>query len=332
MEARIRNRYNNKIQQEVAGRYGISVANMEELGGFESFIYGFQREGQEYVLRIGHSLRRSPEMIRGEVDWLNYLAAGGVSVARAVPSANGLLVEEVADGEGGSFLATAFVKAPGTSAWRAGQWAAPLFVQYGQLIGRMHTLSRDYVPDPAGTRPHWDADINLGNLRQWLPEKDAFVADKYEALVAHLRSLPRTRENYGMIHQDAHAGNFFVGENGRITLFDFDDCVYGHYIYDIAMVLFYAVTNEPEPEALGRHFLSHFLEGYRQESHLPAEWLQHIPAFMKLRELDLYAIIFRSFDDVENIAHTWTANFMRGRRERILHDVPYLDLDFSMFA
>ena len=43
-----------------------------------------------------------------------------------------------------------------------------------------------------------------------------------------------------MIHQDAHLGNLFVDDNYTLTLFDFDDCVYGHFIYDIAMVLFYS--------------------------------------------------------------------------------------------
>ncbi len=42
-----------------------------------------------------------------------------------------------------------------------------------------------------------------------------------------------------MIHQDAHTGNLFVDDDYTMTLFDFDDCVYGHFIYDIAMVLFY---------------------------------------------------------------------------------------------
>ena len=59
--------------------------------GFESFIYAFARNGKEYILRNGHSLRRSEALIRGEVDWINFLAAGETSVSWAILSgADGL--------------------------------------------------------------------------------------------------------------------------------------------------------------------------------------------------------------------------------------------------
>jgi amicoumacin kinase len=67
-------------------RYNIPSDKIELLDGFESFIYRFQRPDGQFILRIGHSSRRSPDLIRGEVDWINYLAAGGALVARAILS------------------------------------------------------------------------------------------------------------------------------------------------------------------------------------------------------------------------------------------------------
>ena len=54
-------------------------------------------------------------------------------------------------------------------------------------------------------------------------------------------------------------------------------------------------------------------------------WLEEIPAFLKLRELELYAVINRSFDldDLD----PWTASFMNGRKARLEGDAPYFDLD-----
>lgn len=98
--------------------YDIPTGQIEELDGFESFIYKFRRPDGPFILRIGHSERRSPNLIRGEVDWINYLAAGGASVAKAILSANGNLVEAVEDGQGGEFLCAAFVHAPGGSVTR----------------------------------------------------------------------------------------------------------------------------------------------------------------------------------------------------------------------
>ena len=79
------------------------------------------------------------------------------------------------------------------------------------------------------------------------------------------------------MHQDAHGGNFFVDEAGNITLFDFDDCVYGHFIYDIAMVLFYAVMSDFEQRT--PEFCVPFFRGYRSENHLDPIWLSEIPHF-----------------------------------------------------
>jgi len=145
MEQQIKDRFNQAILQEIMRRYHIAAGNIHELNGFESFIFEFQRDAKDYILRITHSLRRSEDLIRGEVDWINFLADGGVAVARAIPSAWGNLVETVADPQGGAFLAAAFVKAPGQRPWLRG-WTVEGYTIYGQLLGKMHALSEIGVP------------------------------------------------------------------------------------------------------------------------------------------------------------------------------------------
>ena len=329
MDKTIRKRFNADILAAAGRYYGLEPADLRELSAAESFIFAYKREGQAYILRLAHSVRRNETLIRGEVDWINYLAAHGVSVARAVTSARGRLVEQIPDGHGGHFITTSFVRAPGNNPFRNGQWGVKLFAQYGQTIGRMHALSKQYVPNPAGQRGHWNDPGHL-NVLPWLPPGDKKIAGKFIDLVAHIQTFPKNIGTYGMIHQDAHAGNFFVDEKGQMTLFDFDDCVYGWYVYDLAMVLFYAVTNVPEPETFGREFFTHFLRGYRTENSLPPEWSTQTPYFLKLREIDLYAQIHRIFD-VDNLDDPWVADYMSGRRERILNDIPYLALDWTMF-
>ena len=123
-----------------------------------------------------------------------------------------------------------------------------------------------------------------------------------------------------------------MDDDYNITLFDFDDCAYGHFIYDIAMALFYAVTNRPDAAKFAPHFFQHFMRGYRQENQLESHWFAEIPHFLKLREFDLYAVIYRSFD-VNNLdEHPWIATFMNGRKERLENDVPYLTMDFASFS
>lgn len=334
MEKRIKDRFNQGILQEAQQRFGILPENIKLLDGFESFIFEFKREEPgdvgEYILRLGHSLRRSPAMIEGEVDWINTLARGGAGVARAIFSSTGRLVECIPDGLGENFLATAFVKASGRAP-RRHDWTPGFFETYGRLLGRIHAISRTYQPsNPGIRRPDWDDPINI-QLDQYLPSSEHRAAERFKAVTAYLKTLPRDPEGYGMIHQDAHGGNLFVDETGQITLFDFDDCCYGHYIYDITMVLFYALTMQPDPEGFTAQFMPVFLQGYRQENHLDPKWLAQIPHFLKLRELDLYALIHRSFD-VENIDDPWVKWFMDGRKIRIDHDRPVLDFDFMSLA
>ena len=140
MEQRIKDRFHDDILQQAMRRYSVAPERIRPLDAFESYIYAFERADGEYVLRISHSLRRSEALIRGEVDWINHLAAGGVSVARAIHSERGKLVEAVEDGQGGVFLATAFVKAEGQRPWEAG-WTPSRYESLGQLLGSMHALA-----------------------------------------------------------------------------------------------------------------------------------------------------------------------------------------------
>ena len=321
MEERIRERFTPAILEEALWRYSVTPDHARLLDGFESFMYEMEYDGAAYILRLSHSLRRSEMLIQAEVDWINYLAAGGASVARAVLSAQGHLVEAVDDGHGGQFLATAFVKARGQSPWKLG-WTPGLYETYGQLIGRMHALSQRYWPtDLTWQRPHWD-DPELMDVERFLPADDTNILQKYRDLLAYLRALPRSIETYGLVHQDAHGGNFFVDDAGRVTLFDFDDCGYSWYANDIAIVLFYLITNRDGAAELTREFMPHFLRGYRRENRLDPIWLKELPHFLKLREIELYAVIHRSFD-VDHIDNVWCAKFMAGQigrascRERV---------------
>jgi amicoumacin kinase len=331
MEPRIKERFNEGILHEAMRRYGIADGHIHLLDGFESFMYEFDwtrsDASEPGILRIGHSLRRTPALIQAEVDWINYLAEGGAGVAKAWLSARGNLVEAVEDGQGGQFLVTAFAKARGKHPGK-GEWTPAFFETYGQLIGRLHALSRRYAPPhPDCQRPRWNDEVNM-EVETFLPQGDERIAGQFRELMSHLEALPVTPEGYGLIHQDAHGGNLFVDETGQITLFDFDDCCYGHYIYDIAMVVFYAIANRPDMPAVTREFMGPFLRGYSHENRLDPAWLKEIPHFLKLREIDLYAMIHRSMGPGP-YEDDWVRRYMEGRRERLDAGLPFVEYDFQ---
>ena len=331
MDKSIRDRYSDAILHEAMARYDIAPDQIEELDGFESYIYRFTRGGERFILRITPSLRRTPELIRGEVDWINYLAAGGAAVARAVLSRRGELVEAIDDGQGGRFLATAFTYAPGVPPWEPG-WTPARYEAYGRLIGRMHALTKNYAPaNPAWRRPDW-IDGTLDEVMGLLGAADEPARARYRSLIDRLADLPRDRESYGLVHFDAHGANLHI-DGDTITAFDFDDCAYNWFAADIAMVIFYMITNHPDPVGLLGKFLPLFLRSYATENRLDPRWLATIPDHMAVREIDLYAIIHRSYGaaaaDPETLPHEWTRDFMRGRKARIESGLPYVDFDFT---
>jgi len=331
MDPKIAERYNDSILRQAVARFGIDDDKIELLDGFESFIYAFSRDGGDFILRIGHSLRRSQALIQGEVDWINYLAAGGAGVAQAVLSESGCLVEAVDDGQGEYFMATAFEKAEGGPPSKD-LWNENLFGAWGRLLGRIHVLSKDYrLSDPSWRRGEWDSPANMF-VEECLPKSDDKVLEKFQVLMAHLGSLPKDHHSYGLIHQDAHAGNIYVDADYRITLFDFDDCVYSWFIYDIAMVFFYGLMGSGVDTNAVEVFARNFLEGYSGENRLDPKWLAEIPYFLKLREIDLYAQIIHSFGGIENVDDPWCQSYLDGRREKIENALPFIDFDWSSLS
>lgn len=330
MEEQIKARYQDSILQDAMQRYGIADGQVRLLDGFESFIYEYERGGVEYILRLSHSLRRSEALIQGEVDWINHLAAGGISVARAICSENDRLVEVVEDRQGGQFLATAFIKAKGQHPWQAG-WTPGLYETYGNLLGRMHARTIGYQPaNPAWRRPEWNDEI-FEFVEKYLPVSEGMVKQKYRTVIDHVCSLPKEDACYGVIHQDAHGSNLFVDQAGDLTVFDFDECAYGWFINDIAIALFYIAMDAQDPAGFTREFMRHFLSGYQKSCALEPVWLKEIPFFLKIREIELYAVMHRDFD-VNNIDDPWCARFMLGRKAKIEQDRPFIDFDFETLA
>jgi Ser/Thr protein kinase RdoA (MazF antagonist) len=329
MDQLIKNRYNDSILQEAMQRYGIAEDQIHALDAFESFIYEYERDSHEYILRISHSFRRSEALVLGEVDWINYLAERGVSAAKAIPSESGKLVEAIDDQKGETFLVTAFVKARGQAPWDL--WTPGLFESYGEMIGRIHALSKDYRPsDAAWRRPDWNHEL-FEFVERYLPESESVAKKKYQDICSHVNTLARDRETYGLTHQDAHGNNLFVDDTGRITLFDFDECAYNWFINEIAVILFYIVQDAEDWRPFTAEFMSHFLHGYVRACPLDPAWLKEIPNFLKIREIELYAVLHRDFD-VSNISDEWCARFMHDRKSRIEHDVPFIDFDFESLS
>lgn len=323
MEKQIHSIFNDEILKKAALPYEMDEGSLKKIGGFENYVYGYTKGEKEFILRITHSSHRTDGMMRSELHWVNYLSLNGAAVCCPVPSKNGQLVERV-EADDDYFLTSAFQRAPGSHI-KAEDKTDALYEEWGRCIGMLHRLTKDYVPDKNyPRRQSWYEDPIFYKAKEYLPAEDAWIADKLFQLTENIKRLPKDRDSYGLMHTDVHSGNFYF-KDGKITIFDFDDCSYQYFISDIAIALFYCLLYiEPvqERKDFAYGFLKAFLRGYRKENTLSVYWLEKLPDFLKLRELELYVVVYRSCDMAD--PGPWERNYMKNRRELIKYNVPFI--------
>jgi amicoumacin kinase len=231
----LREAYNDRILEEALKRYGASEGEVKPRGGFESYVFEYEKQGKPHILKITHSSRRTVEYLEGELEWLHYLGDNGMNVCRSVLSDARRYIEKI-PWEDEYFLATAYEKAQGKPLQRE-DWNDDTFRKWGRYVGRMHALTKSYrVSDPAYKRLEWHEEDQL-DLRKYVPADQSLVFERMDAILARISKLPKDNDSYGLIHTDLHHGNFYLHE-GRIFAFDFDDACYDWFIRDIANILY----------------------------------------------------------------------------------------------
>ncbi len=299
---------------------GIEFNSVIDLEGFENFVYA----SGSRVIRITHESHRSREQLLGELEFLTFLAEHDAPVARPVRLSNGEWLETIAP-----FHICQFERAPGTPAHDE-PYSRSVIKEWGRCIGQFHRLATDFEPEHV--RGDWSMDENHGfNTR--IPEEQSLVRDKASQLMARLMNLPKEISVYGLIHSDAHSGNY-LHDNGRLTFFDFDDCLHTWYGYDVATILL-GVSLQPWVDASDaamvdavKHFLPVFLDGYANEYPVEKLMWDQMHDFLKLREFSLYGVIHAHMDP-DNLQDWFPKKFMQGRQRRLQLDIPYLDMDFG---
>jgi amicoumacin kinase len=238
--------------------------------GFNNTVYSYG----ELIFRVSPSNRRNELDIMNELAFIKGLWQKGVPVSLPVTSVRKRLVETIGEHQ----FVVAFEKAKGTSIDVTNRvvWNKELFYHWGNLMGKIHSAGEIKVDRPIWTSHQPD----LLNLIPKITSEP--IAEKYNQLLNQLVKFPLTTDLFGLIHNDFHQGNLFVNE-GRLTIFDFDDSAYHWFAYDLATSFYHAYWQAssftPENTQFSREFWEHFLRGYQQEHTLSKELIQQIPSF-----------------------------------------------------
>ena len=322
--------YSDKVLKQAIERFCLDKEKVKQVHSFENYIYTYERDGKLFMLKMTHSSYYTANQIRGEVEWIGYLASNGISLARPYPSPSGNTVE-VLEAEDSSerpssyFSAVSYEKIEGQHLRQANE---AVFRKWGQVIGRMHALARRYEPsDVSIRRPHWHEDDDL-KAEKYLDPSQSKVIECCHEILEYARSLPTDPVVYGIVHGDLYSGNFLMSQ-GKFTVIDFGGCRYDWFANDLGIPLFYALRNPTWGRGdadFARLFMRCMLEGYLQENSIERYWLAEIPFFHKLREVMLYILLHaEGLEDLD----PWSAAFMQGRRESIEQGTPIIDIDFT---
>ncbi|NJD59919.1 MAG: hypothetical protein C3F13_13375 [Anaerolineales bacterium] len=315
--------------------YGTTPESLVPLsGGHYNAVYQFTQGDQAAILRIGVE-DCPPSQTLAMLDWVSYLANNAAPVTSPLTSRNGLLMESL-EFEGSRYTLTAFEKVEGTLAETipVSAWTPSLFQSIGRAAGKFHRISARYQPeDPGLTRPTWFESYEILEATRKLTGSSDPARQQLQDLIEELKQLPRSQEDFGMIHDDLHFANFLIKPDGSMVIIDFDDCQWGWFAIDIAMALFDSmVLDNPTSEAHAREFaqtfLANYLAGYRKEFSISPYWLGQIPRFLKLKELCIYADLLDHPQASQ--PGNWVGDFMQGRSRRITDNLPYVELEFTL--
>ncbi|MDO9087946.1 MAG: phosphotransferase [Anaerolineaceae bacterium] len=266
-----------------------------EYEGAANLVYEYEIDKKPLILRVSFTPERTLEQIQAELHFVNYLSENGVNVSKPVPSQDGNLVE-IIQAAGIPFHIVTFVKGKGMRVPDNGyryRTDAPIeeyFRNWGRSLGQMHALTKKYHPESDGIkRPEW-FDLHKSRLAMVtrLPHRLYRVQTQIQFLLDELKSLPKDRDSYGLIHGDFNDGNFTVDyTNGDITAFDFDDSCYFWFTYEIASAWEGGIGRTTrrglsERKSFMERYMDQVMEGYDRENSLSAEWLERLPLFTKL--------------------------------------------------
>ncbi len=267
-----------EVATKSADLWGLT-GSLELVGQSENLVYNING----FILRLTENTHRTAMELNAELDFIAALSGQKVSVATPKLSSNSLLVETV-DG----YHISVFEKAKGVvkkavNAFSSVEAARNL----GCELGKMHSLSVSYSP-PSYKR-HQSSDIvyHKDGLN-FVPAADYLAVTEFKKAMNWVKSLPKRDGAYGLVHMDAHAGNFCIDDKDRVTLFDFDDCAYNFFSYDLAVPInsLQASDLSDDQKQSARKSL---LSGYAETYTMPEEWLDLIDSFIRFRHIEMFA-------------------------------------------
>lgn len=266
-----------------------------------------QQDSRQWYLRVYNPGRHDRSAIESELLFLEALTEGGFPAPRPLRRRSGGMLWEASPSAAAGAIRVS------VCSWLAGETVQHdrtpgHYASLGMVLAGLHEFSAQWKPPDGFVRPRCDSEGIYGTLgasgsmvtRGWERIDSPLRADLEDAR----RALEQAEvavgtdcSRHGLIHGDPSFGNvLFDGELPH--LIDFDDLGYGHYVFDLAVVLAGAWGKPAFEENRAA-----LLESYGQVRELSQAEVEALPAAMAGRaaSLTLWAA-------AQTSGHPWIAS------------------------
>ena len=258
-----------------------AASNPEFIRNLQNTVYSLLISGEPAILRLTNPAHRDSMQLHQELEWVLFLSDNGCNVARPIESANGRLVEKVQYGND-DWLGSVFSFAFGRPIEEPGVLSSKTLFAWGRELAKIHNSAMSYEPQNV-RGSHQSLDKYRLDVSSHITANGG-VLSTIARLNRWIDSLPKGSSEYGMIHGDSV--NFHI-HDGRVTFFDFDDCAYHWFAFDIANGLYslsFIIQNEDiDFELSFEECVGLFVQGYRTVKTIEQVWVDRIPCFVNYR-------------------------------------------------
>ena len=95
MEAYMQNELTEAVLQEAAKLYGVDPSTITKVGGFENFVFTYDKNQESYILRFVHSGHRTYDLVLAEIEFIDYLDHNDARVSTVIHSINDHIAEQI---------------------------------------------------------------------------------------------------------------------------------------------------------------------------------------------------------------------------------------------
>ena len=315
------------IAERIHSSYGMRCDALREFRtGFSAVTLEFESQGASWVAKLTPG-----EDASNLIDVLHlqkHISSCGVAVPHPVATTSGALLDTFGH-NGRKYVIYVYRKLAGKNA----EDNIRDHIQRGRLhdLGRdvgllhqaMQSCDRDLLPAIATWHQRaclftLDSDKN--------PAVDPDILAKHEEVQRDIIATQGKCDE--VIHSDLHLANVLFDDNeDKFRFIDLDDVLLGTVQMDLATLIFDlpVLIRKEEIAANIQQITIDILDGYHSTRHLTRKQVLELPQYLKLLEIVCYI----NFLEHEQSGDQWIRSFYAGRKENILGDVPYADLDID---